>query len=491
MKKIFLIICISTLMLMTSCGNSNDDVIRKEEKKTVESNGKENSSEKESSILSEKINDNKESTEKEEVDYMGLLKETVNEICEKNTNTNELYFKLDNTGEKPQLFVMISGNIDLYTYKENEYVCAEKNLEYDGLQGYYYAQQFIDIIEHLEDENIPNSVWSCGYSNYVSNWNHAGDYTYSLAFLNEDNVPEVVCFGKTNKNIRILSWYRGIVVENDLGEKGTLYCSDEGMFCKKIFSREYYNYTFYTLEKGMVECEHTAQMEIIGEEVNYKWDDMSVSKVEYENEFVECYDESKTQAVSSNMEYAEFRDNLDYLFQDYEISDWKRSYIEYIIVELSGQTDDYSYNLMDTDGDSIPELFAMGEYSAAGNIISVYYDGEVYENILSSGGLYFIQNENKYHISFGKMDHYYDKIFHIEKGKCVDDFVGEYGLEDYDNITDEQGNLLPYIYKWNDALVSEEGYNTLFRKEFDSFNALNVTGIYDVERILSILTSEY
>lgn len=77
MKKIFLIIYISTLMLMTGCGNSDDDVIRKEEKKIVESNGKENSSEKESNILSEIINDSKEN------DGEDIKQESSNTTCEK------------------------------------------------------------------------------------------------------------------------------------------------------------------------------------------------------------------------------------------------------------------------------------------------------------------------------------------------------------------------------------------------------------------------
>lgn len=489
--------CMSVLLFLTSCSNNDDEVITREEKKTINNSEKEDISEKESNILSEIINGSKNNdekeTEKEEVDYKPLLTEAINQIYENTSNKLGLGFKLDTTKEIPVLYVMseTERTVKKYAYNDTKYELLEENLEYTGWQGYYRYEEIIEnVINHYDSEEVPDYVWAIAYRNYLTGLEYIEEYTYSLAYLNEDDIPELICISKTGENTRIISWYKGMAIDNTLGIGGDIYYNNEDVFYLKIRNMEY---NFYSIKNGKVMLEHSGKTEksSVGEIIGYKWDDTYIgTETEYIDTVNDYYDISRAVMVDNDTDIITFDTNTYYLTKKIDIPEWKRAYLKYIIIDIGGDAHEYTYNVTDTDGDGTPELFAVGEYSAAGNLMCTYYDGNVFENWFGSGYLYYIQGENKYCAAGGRYEDNYEQIFHTEKGEVIIDANGWYGIEGTD-IVDENGNYKPFTYKWNDEVITENTYQYYKDEAFDTSKAVYVECTHDKQGILSILTSEY
>ena len=94
--------------------------------------------------------------------------------------------------------------------------------------------------------------------------------------------------------------------------------------------------------------------------------------------------------------------------EDEEIRKVLMTYQEYID---ENETYFDGYLLAYLDEDDIPELIAIGNCEAAGQMIITYREGELLENQIGRlGGLRYAKKQNFYYNSNGNMGHYYDEF---------------------------------------------------------------------------------
>lgn len=165
-------------------------------------------------------------------------------------------------------------------------------------------------------------------------------------------------------------------------------------------------------------------------------------------------------------------------------TDWKEIYSSYI---RSIQSEGWSgYKLIYIDEDNVPELYIMGSFVAQGQEVCTIKDGQV--QMLACGGdagVRYIEKENLFCETGGRMDVYHDYIYQIIDGEFVLISKGEYGAENNSNVeVDAQGRPI-YQYFWNDNQVAEESYWQELQNAFPSERAVEAyENMFSVEEIL-------
>lgn len=129
---------------------------------------------------------------------------------------------------------------------------------------------------------------------------------------------------------------------------------------------------------------------------------------------------------------------------------WKQAYIEYINSNQYQYNCEYYYKLVDINGDDIPELYTSSSVAAYGGSICTYIDGKVVEQRLTVMSLSYIEGQNLFLNSGGKMDHYYDYIYRTNGSRFEKVHSGEYYREGFN---------IDLIYNWDGRQVSETEYN--------------------------------
>ncbi len=161
--------------------------------------------------------------------------------------------------------------------------------------------------------------------------------------------------------------------------------------------------------------------------------------------------------------------------------EWKKAYIRFII-EYGMNYNDYTipgvfdenYILVNINGDDIPELYINFGYTGAGSKLCSYYNNSVvYQNMWVSGFSY-MEGQNLFRDSGGKMDVYFDKIYSIDNGEFVLRHKGDFGAKDNSNVQiDSNGNPV-YDYYWNETQISsEEEYQRLLNDVYNIQQANN------------------
>lgn len=167
---------------------------------------------------------------------------------------------------------------------------------------------------------------------------------------------------------------------------------------------------------------------------------------------------------------------------------WKQAYIDYVQDTLS--KDAWAgYELINLDNDNIPELVAIGNSEAQGNLVCNYYNGTVYSTQLSRLGFYYIEGENLLCNSDGLMDSYYDIVYSIKDGKLTQIAAGNWGeLDGTGHHFDKDGALI-YQYSWNDVTVTKDEYSNNLNSVFDMSKATDgyASQIYSVDEIKNLI----
>lgn len=143
-----------------------------------------------------------------------------------------------------------------------------------------------------------------------------------------------------------------------------------------------------------------------------------------------------------------------------EILEVLSAYQDYVDVHNDGAL--RGFMLAYLDEDNIPEMIAIGDYEAAGQMIITYQDGELTENYVGRlGGLSYVEKQNFYRNSNGHMGYYYDDFYCLENGEQVLIAGGEYG-DKYDEegniVWNEEGDYPEQVYAWEGEECSEEEY---------------------------------
>lgn len=169
---------------------------------------------------------------------------------------------------------------------------------------------------------------------------------------------------------------------------------------------------------------------------------------------------------------------------DAKESNWAKAYYDYIVQDRYSWDSgiDPEYQLIYLDNNSIPELFVDYIYTYAGSKLLSYYKGNVQSNTLSIGTIDYEAFKNRSYYSGGHMDHYFDHIYKLEKGKLVS--LAE-GTIDYQYSSND------YKYTWNGKKVTLAKYKQNISKyvnlDITKKTYKGDTEIYDYYGILEYL----
>ena len=168
-------------------------------------------------------------------------------------------------------------------------------------------------------------------------------------------------------------------------------------------------------------------------------------------------EESNTAEISSKSEQKNSG-------QEASSDEWKQAYINWV-----NQRPDWTYVLIDVNGDDIPEIAAHSGNMADGGAVGTYANGKVQEIPIARCGLISVQGQNVVDNSDGHMGRYYDYVYKIDDGRWVQIGDGEYGDNgDTTMETDKYGNsTIKFVYTWNGEKVSEDEYSANLKKLID------------------------
>ena len=153
---------------------------------------------------------------------------------------------------------------------------------------------------------------------------------------------------------------------------------------------------------------------------------------------------------------------------------WKDAYLEYLR-EISAKkyVDENTggYQLVNIDGDAVPELFIESGQMAYGSMLCTYANDQVQAEYLSSMGFSYIEGENLFRDFMGHMDAYHDIVYSLTHGKFMVQGHGEYGAADNSDVQFDADGEPIYEYYWNDVPVTREEYDGQLAAVYDESRA--------------------
>lgn len=147
--------------------------------------------------------------------------------------------------------------------------------------------------------------WQQAYIDYIRTDENYGPESYSLIYLDEDDIPELVRIGGCEADgCRIVSWYDEKVYESQLRRLYFSYIEKENLLCNSEGLMDCYYDIVYRLEKGKLvevaagyygaEDNSNVQFDEAGEPIyQYEWNGKGMSREEYQQEFQKVYDGTK------------------------------------------------------------------------------------------------------------------------------------------------------------------------------------------------------
>lgn len=166
---------------------------------------------------------------------------------------------------------------------------------------------------------------------------------------------------------------------------------------------------------------------------------------------------------------------------------WERAYLDFIVQDDTmidvGYADEVRYYLLNLDSDAIPELYINYGFTYAGAKICTWDGGQVnFVNVGAGDELFYYEKGTCFHVSGGRMDHYYDVVFQIKNGRIQEKVRGEWEVLSYEpeEVT----------YTWNGKNVSESDYQASLTYMFDDSGAKQAEdqGSYSYDEIRNVLS---
>lgn len=167
--------------------------------------------------------------------------------------------------------------------------------------------------------------------------------------------------------------------------------------------------------------------------------------------------------------------------------DWERAYLDFIVQDDTmidvGYADEVRYYLLNLDSDAIPELYINYGFTYAGAKICTWDGDQVnFVNVGAGDELFYYEKGTCFHVSGGRMDHYYDVVFQIKNGRIQEKVRGEWEALSYEpeEVT----------YTWNGKNVSESDYQASLTYMFDDSGAKQAEdqGSYSYDEIRNVLS---
>lgn len=147
--------------------------------------------------------------------------------------------------------------------------------------------------------------WQTAYLNYIENMeSRQPEFSYSLIYLDNDDIPELFITTSCEAGGEIVvTYYNGITVSEQLSRIGTVYIERSGLMCTDTGHMGYYPLKITRLENGQFTCIasglHTENVLITeGKEEpiiedEYKWENKTVSREEYEKSIGAVFDRNR------------------------------------------------------------------------------------------------------------------------------------------------------------------------------------------------------
>lgn len=166
---------------------------------------------------------------------------------------------------------------------------------------------------------------------------------------------------------------------------------------------------------------------------------------------------------------------------------WEKAYLDFLVqdvLEMQGQVqEDAQYYLLYLNKDAIPELYINYGFTYAGAKICTWDGNQVnFVNVGAGDELYYYEKGTCFHVSGGRMDHYYDVVFQIKDGSIQEKVRGEWEVLSYEpeEVT----------YTWNGKNVSESDYQDSLTYMFDDSGAKQAEGqvSYSYDEIRNVLS---
>ena len=152
--------------------------------------------------------------------------------------------------------------------------------------------------------------------------------------------------------------------------------------------------------------------------------------------------------------------------------DYRQAYIKYVNkVKEENLFRNAVYKLIDIDGNDVPELYISSQYTAGGDKLCTFVDGQVRDMGLWVSSLSYLEGQNTFMESGGHMDSFYHSIFSIIDGNFVRLHRGDIQQHYGSNSLSQDGTYsVRYTCTWDgqEGLTKEEYDHqlaTLFDKE--------------------------
>jgi len=169
---------------------------------------------------------------------------------------------------------------------------------------------------------------------------------------------------------------------------------------------------------------------------------------------------------------------------------WKEAYTSFIRENIETDPSDTGYSLVHINDDGIPELVIDYRITVAGGAILNFFNGEMDAAFISVGGVEYIEEENLFMQSSGRMGYYEDTVYSIQNGKVIVLHRGSWEEEESSKSLTDENCALTYCYFWDDVEVTKEEYEENLLSAFDSEKADSTELVSkNVNEIIDIINS--
>lgn len=240
----------------------------------------------------------------------------------------------------------------------------------------------------------------------------AENCTFSLIYIDEDEIPELVVYGCCEADgTTICCYYNGEVHEKHLSRLGYTYIEKENLICNGAGHMDVYYDHVYKIEDGEfveVGMGDYGGNRYIG--TYYKWNDVSVSEEEYYRQLNAVYDDSKAIEPLGYYDCVEtaYRNLESYSSALQKLYSTTDSSVLAAVSAFETYFDSQSAKycqLIYIDDNNIPELFTMSGGEEQSVKLCCYSKGKVVEHELPFYSfLHYIEKENILYITNGKED---------------------------------------------------------------------------------------
>ena len=176
----------------------------------------------------------------------------------------------------------------------------------------------IRLMEALENQ-IPD--WKFSYLRYIGMEMSPEDYlAFSTAYIDEDDIPEIVACGNSATGTYVLTFHNGQVNTQFMsGEYGVNYIEHEGSICNSTGRMDTYYDEVFSLKDGDFHAEGSGIWSVHYDENEnetreYHWNDAPVTEEEYMAARDSCFDFSRS--------VTPYDETMDY----YAMLDWLSPY---------------------------------------------------------------------------------------------------------------------------------------------------------------------